>query len=103
MPSVRTRFLSCFACLAVLPFLAGCAYVPDLAGTVPANLEAADYPALLPIESLLVSESTPQDPSEDIRATLQSRRDSLKTRADRLNVPVVDDETQSRMKAGVTP
>ncbi|MDK3075456.1 hypothetical protein QO034_20485 [Sedimentitalea sp. JM2-8] len=101
MSSARNRFSPRFACLLALPFVAGCANVPDLASTVPASLEDADYPALVPIETLLVPLPAPRDQSDDIRASLESRRDSLRVRADRLNTTVVDDETRKRMQAGV--
>lgn len=82
--------------------LAGCAQIPQLDDTVPANLESADYPALAPIETLLVPLPDPQDRSEDVQQDLESRRDALQDRARRLNgTAVVDDETEARMRAGV--
>lgn len=101
MSLARNRYSIRLACLLALPLVAGCADVPDLADTVPANLENADYPALVPIETLLVPLPAPREQSDDIRASLESRRDALRARADRLNTSVVDDETRKRMQAGV--
>ncbi|MDU9003522.1 hypothetical protein [Sedimentitalea todarodis] len=85
-----------------LLLLAACAQIPQLDGTVPARLESADYPALAPIETLLVPLPDPQERSEDVRQGLEGRRDALRDRARRLNgVAVVDEETEARMRVGV--
>lgn len=82
--------------------LAGCAQIPQLDDTVSASLESADYPALAPIDTLLIPLPDPQERSEDVRQDLEGRRDALQDRARKLNgVAVVDEETESRMRAGV--
>lgn len=87
----------------VLALLGACTAVPELDATLPAGLKNAEYPALVPLETLLLPESDQMEDAETQRSDLEARRDSLKARAARLNTPVVDDETRTRMNAGVTP
>lgn len=82
--------------------VAGCAQIPQLDDTLSASLESADYPALAPIETLLIPLPEPRERSEEVRQDLESRRDALQARARRLNnTTVVDEETEARMRAGV--
>ncbi|MEY8828988.1 hypothetical protein AB9K34_11330 [Sedimentitalea sp. XS_ASV28] len=82
--------------------LVGCAQVPQLDETISDDLENADYPALAPIETLLVPLPDPQERSKDVQQDLQGRLANLQDRARRLNDrPVVDEETRTRMQAGV--
>lgn len=82
--------------------LTGCAQIPPLDDTVTASLANADYPALAPIETLLVPLPTPQERSEDVRQDIEGRREALQERARRLNgLAVIDAETEDRMRAGV--
>ncbi|WP_424986477.1 hypothetical protein [Microbulbifer sp. S227A] len=81
---------------------AACAQIPQLDDTVPGHLEQAGYPALAPIETLLVPQPDPQERHQDVQQDLQGRVANLQDRARRLNnAPVVDRETQTRMRAGV--
>ncbi len=82
--------------------LAGCAQIPQLDGTVPPELENADYPALVPIETLLIPLPDPQEHSADMRQQLENRRDALQERARRLKgAGLVDEETEQRMRDGI--
>jgi hypothetical protein len=95
---VQAAFLALAAGLA----LVGCAEVPQLDETITPVLDAADYPALVPIETLLVPLPPPAQRSEELKSDIEARRDRLQERASRLNqAPVVDDETETRMQAGV--
>lgn len=88
--------------LSVGLILTGCAEVPLLDATITPELEKADYPELVPIGTLLTALPGSTAQSEDLQDELQARRDRLQERADRLREsPVVDTETEARMKAGV--
>lgn len=89
------------AALAVAAALAGCANVPDLDARIPASVQSAPYPALLPLETALAPLPAPQDAAGQLETALAGRRDSLKARASRLQGPVVDDDSRARMAAGV--
>ncbi len=103
--TVNVRLPGRVAVLGVSAFLclSGCTNIPELDETVPKQLEKADYPQLVPIETLLIPLPAPEEQEEELRTDLTNRRDSLQSRASQLNTTVVDAETQARMKAGVTP
>lgn len=95
---INAATLTFAACLAI----GGCAEVPQLDDIITPELERADFPALVPLETLLVPLPGPADRADTLRSDLLARRDRLQDRARRLNeTPVVDDETAARMKAGV--
>ncbi len=88
------------ACL-IAACLAGCTKVPELDATIAEDMEHADYPALVPIETLLVQPArTIQTPEAEIER-IENRRARLKARAKRLNTQIVDQETRARMQNGV--
>ncbi len=102
MPSQSRKTDTPLRMLVPALLLAGCAQIPKLDETVSDDLENADYPALAPIETLLVPLPDPQERSKDVQQELQGRLANLQDRARRLNDrPVVDDETRTRMQAGV--
>lgn len=86
-----------------LTLLGACTQVPELDASLPKGLKNADYPDLVPIETLISAEVAPQERVETQRDDLQARRDLLKARAKQLNTAVVDQKTRDRMNAGVTP
>jgi hypothetical protein len=78
-----------------------CAQFPALDGTVPANAEAADYPALVPLEPLLANIDATSTDAQATTGAINARVARLKSRADRLRRGVVDSQTRSRMTTGV--
>lgn len=80
--------------------LSGCADFPELEGTVPAALEQADYPKLVPIEPLLAGADEVQI-TPDTRSGLAARAAALRARAAHLRRTVVDGGTRARMRAGI--
>ena len=81
--------------------LCACASFPELDGTVPAHLEEAQYPKLVPVEPLLAAAEEVQITPET-ESTLMARANALRARAARLRGSVVDRGTRARMRAGVT-
>jgi len=98
------RFACCRSCaaMALLALVAGCAQVPELDATVPDHLDTAAYPALIPLDGSLTTETLPTDAASRIEANLAARRDRLQAQAKRLNSPIVDPETEARMKTGIS-
>ncbi len=92
---------SVIMCIATGCALTGCTNIPELDATVPPSLQQADYPALVPIETLLTPLPPVKDNAEDVQSDLENRRDALQDRARRLNAQIVDDESRARMQAGV--
>lgn len=91
--------------LRLLPVLAlvvsGCADAPDLGLAQPTQV-ARDYPALIPLDTLLAQAPTNQ--SQITPASISTTNDriaNLRARANRLRGPVVDAATKSRMRAAV--
>lgn len=101
MTSRNRLFVPALCAVLAQVLVAGCTNIPELDATVPDHLEDADYPPLVPIETLLVPVPDPQQQADDLQTQLQDRRDSLQRRAERLNAPVVDEEAQARLKAGI--
>jgi hypothetical protein len=81
--------------------LAGCTQFPELDRTITPEVEAADYPALIPLEPVLAGTTIAPDRGADTEEAVQARAAALRARADRLRGGVVDGETQARMKRGV--
>ncbi len=83
--------------------VASCAQFPALEGTVPADLENADFPNLVPLEPVLDTARAAPEQNAQTEAALQARVAALKARAARLRGRVVDSSTRARMRNGVTP
>lgn len=79
--------------------LCACAQFPELDSTQTPGVAEAPYPRLVPIETLLASDTPRATP--DMRAGLLGRAEALRARAARLNGPVVDADTRTRMQGGV--
>ncbi|GHF61554.1 hypothetical protein [Seohaeicola zhoushanensis] len=89
--------------LAALLALAACTQVPELGDVVPPDLRAADYPALIPLDTELTAPADPAAEAERLSGALNARADRLKRRARELSArTVVDDTARARMDAGVT-
>ncbi|WP_322866557.1 hypothetical protein U5922_010385 [Aquicoccus sp. G2-2] len=80
--------------------LAGCTTFPELDGTVPAHLEQAGYPQLVPVEPLLARAETIQI-TDQTEAGISARVAALRARAARLRGTIVDQPTRARLKGGV--
>ena len=86
----------------ILPLvLVGCTQFPELDSAVSANGQNADYPALVPIQTLLAQSNRVGPTPEQIVADLDARVLALQNRAARLRGPVVDASTRKRMRNGV--
>ncbi|MDQ2089464.1 hypothetical protein [Marimonas arenosa] len=81
--------------------LTGCATFPELEGTVPAHMERADFPRLVPVEPLMAG-ATDTQVSPETEAAILARVAQLRARAARLKGTVVDQGARARMRAGVT-
>ena len=91
---------------ALVPFLtvlvlSACSSFPELDATVPAHMEQADFPRLVPVEPLLAASEEVQITPET-ESGLMARANALRARAARLRGPIVDHGTRARMRAGVT-
>lgn len=86
--------------LPLLPLcLAACTQFPELDGATSARAEAADYPALVPLEPLLEGRRSAAAPPP--AADLEGRVAALRARAARLRAgPVIDSATRRRMAGG---
>ncbi|WP_335946556.1 MULTISPECIES: hypothetical protein [Salipiger] len=86
--------------LLLLPFaLLGCATFPELDAARTPGVASQPFPALLPIEDLIgapVPRATPE-----LRAGIEDRVAGLRSRAARLQGPVVSDSDKVRMDGGV--
>jgi hypothetical protein len=88
---------------AALVVLAGCVDVPELDRAVPAWVNDAPYPDLVPIGPDITERIPPKARAAEIGDNLSARRDRLLRHARALNGPVLDDATRARMKRGVVP
>ncbi|WP_299042894.1 hypothetical protein [uncultured Tateyamaria sp.] len=89
------------AAAALLCFsLAACTQFPDLDGTVPPSVEAADFPALLPLEPLMARAAPIVSDPVETANTLERRIAALRARARALQRrDIVDPATRARMQA----
>ncbi|KHA52901.1 hypothetical protein [Sulfitobacter geojensis] len=80
--------------------LTGCTQFPELDRTQSATLEAADYPALVPIEPLLArAAATTTDPVQT-EGNLNSRLAGLRARANAMRGAVLSDAEKRRLESG---
>ena len=88
-----------------LPLLAltlvGCTQFPELEHTQTAQLEAADYPALVPIEPILASMDAPATDPVTAESNLNARLAGLRARADRLRGRGLTPEERRRLEQGL--
>ena len=82
---------------ATLGLAAGCTQFPALDRTQTADVEAAEYPALVPIEPLIAeARSTPPDAAQTAN-TINGRLAGLRARANRLRGPVLSNADKRRL------
>ena len=81
--------------------IAGCTQFPELDQTQTAELEAADYPELVPIEPILAQFDAPgADPIAE-ETNLEGRLAGLRARANRLRGTVLSGEEKRRLEQGL--
>lgn len=81
--------------------LAGCTQFPELDHTQTSELEATDYPALVPLGQILLSQSdSVVDPNQE-RGDLDARLTNLRARADRMRAGVLSPQEKRRLEAGL--
>ncbi|MBK0327087.1 hypothetical protein I5535_07250 [Rhodobacteraceae bacterium F11138] len=94
-------FALCAALLVVN--LCACAQVPELDAVISDSLKDADFPDLVPIETLVPARvPDPATDSQEQVQQLESRRQALQARAQQLNGTIVDQETRTRMRKGIS-
>jgi hypothetical protein len=86
------------ACLPALLALAGCSDPYPLAADLAASGAAAPYPELIPAERI-AARVPPR--GADPAPAIDARAAGLRARAARLRGPVIDAETDDRMRRGV--
>ncbi len=85
--------------LPVILLLSACAQFPALDNTQTPGVATAPYPRLVPFETLLEAPAARATP--EMREGVLDRADSLRERAGQLTGPVVDEDTQERMRQGI--
>jgi hypothetical protein len=81
--------------------LLGCTQFPELDRAVSTKAENADYPTLVPAQTLLAQSETAGPTHQQTVAGLNARVQALQNRAARLRGSVVDANTRNRMRNGV--
>ncbi len=83
--------------------LAACTQFPELDGTVAPDLENADFPALVPLDTVRsISDPLVADPVATTE-TLNARVAALRARARALQSrPILDPATRARLRRGVS-
>jgi hypothetical protein len=82
-------------------FLSACTHFPDLGDGLSKDEEAAAFPKLVPVETLLAGTEA-ENLQPDTRETLDDRVAALNRRADSLRAAGMDDDTRGRMQRGVS-
>lgn len=95
--------VSALLCLCLLTFgfgaLTGCSEFPDLRAEDSEFVRTADYPALVPLEALGVTDEDAEKADEAAR--LNARAEALRNRARRLKGDVITDAEKKRLQEGV--
>lgn len=79
----------------------GCTQFPDLDHTQTGALDAAEYPALVPIEPLLAQANTAGADPVQTQDNLDSRLAGLRARANALRGTVLTDAEKRRLETGL--
>ncbi|TMM55114.1 hypothetical protein FDT80_05975 [Sulfitobacter sabulilitoris] len=87
--------------LIVFAACAACTQFPELDRTVSPDAEAADYPALVPIEPLLAQADAAQIDAPATTQALSARVAGLRARAAALRGAVVGDADRARLGSAV--
>jgi len=78
------------ALLTALSLAPACTPVPELNDTVTADLRAAPYPALIPLEPALAQNAPEPQKAEELEQQMQARQAALNARAQRLRTRAVE-------------
>ncbi|MFK7837983.1 MAG: hypothetical protein AB8B60_17375 [Sulfitobacter sp.] len=81
--------------------LVACTQFPALEHTRTDDLEAADYPALVPIEPILAANAGPAPDPVETENTLNARLAGLRARADRMRGAVLSGPEKQRLEQGL--
>ena len=87
--------------LCTLGMLAGCTQFPQLDHTQTAQLEASEYPALVPVEPLLAQATQGRVDPVQTQSNLQGRVSRLRARAARLRGSVLTGAERQRLERGL--
>ncbi len=88
------------AVVAALAPLAGCVSFPEVEAAESAYVEAAAYPDLVPIESLLTA--PPPRATPEVRAGVEAQAGGLRARAEALRRPILTPEERARLDREIT-
>ncbi len=92
------RHLSVFALVTAL--LAACSDFPELDQAVSDSARHADFPELLPLQTILNQAENTQITEQTV-SSLQGRVARLRARANRLRAPVINTAARARMRAAI--
>lgn len=81
--------------------LAACTQFPELEHTQTAALDAAEYPALVPIEPILAQNAQPGPDPVQTEATLTARLAGLRARAAGMRGTVLSGAEKQRLEQGL--
>jgi len=81
--------------------LAACTQLPPLEHTITAEMEAAEYPALVPIAPLLAEVQATNTQPQQETAAIDARISALRARAARLRGSVLSGSEQQRLSNGL--
>ena len=93
---LRYAFLMCAVCL-----ISACTQFPELDETVTPELEAADYPALIPLDPILIRTHSAPRTNTQTEAVLEARVANLRARAARLRGSVLTGRERQRLAEGL--
>lgn len=84
--------------LCILPLLSACTQFPELDAQLSATSERADYPELVPIDTLLDGRRLPSTQGARIAESVETRAAALKARANRLRGTVLTAADRARLR-----
>lgn len=79
----------------------GCAPFPTLDRTITPEIEAADYPALVPLDPLLARTAAPRADPDRSQAELNARVSALRARAAQLRESGISGRERQRLADGL--
>lgn len=90
------RFSAFFA---LLTALCACTTLPEIDDNVTPEAEAADYPALQPVETIFARVQADESDEAAEHAALDARMQALEARAEMLRGDVLDADTRARLES----
>ena len=79
--------------------VAGCTQFPELEFTQTTDVEAAEYPALVPIEPIIAEADVPGPDPERLETGTNARLAALRARASRIRGEVLTGDEKKRLNA----